>query len=641
VRRLRTDDDICLGAGKMSDERMSKRDEHSEHSKHSDRLDSFLDRVCAKIPAADKAAELRAEILDHIECKISFYMDCGHNYEEAVERAVTEMGETEHVAEQLGSIHSRVPHLDMNNALQRIVIGLLIQFFSIDIGMLRSIMTIIGVFLVFSGMLQIRKSNAKMRDASIASAIQYLFQAVVFLVSVAPITRLDEGVSLAISFIAGIIQIVFLSMLGSGLSSLIVSSSGGFIPPEFSSLEIKIRRIGLLYLILFVMALLGTFDQGMSNLMVIPFIILSIMILSRLLKTRRFLLIQRFGTNIDEIRKPVCIGLAFAGVLVLILPWIMTMILYSIPNTFWHKSTYTQSEQVAAATEQIGQAEFDNITHVFTENKVNMEILQTLPASEIARLEGLVEIYSLVQSVSVHDGDLENHSLILVKANGSAEAIQWFKWVEAPTNGGWDTVFLPRGQWHFSESEPHSRIYIFNSNEASNEASDEVSIVKQKPVRIRPGNQPYTVSGEHGNHMYKEYDYFDYAVSGEAGQTVMICSTVDEWLASNIFRIYKSDVSENASVSTDGGVSAPDNIDIVTDDYEVELNYSRLGGMFNYGDSGFSNQFPGCVYISRDKFKPHSYSTSLELASLAPIHVNEGFGYTQSYATSVLEVLDR
>src|SRR5690554_834734 len=109
----------------------------------------------------------------------------------------------------------------------------------------------------------------------------------------------------------------------------------------------------------------------------------------------------------------------------------------------------------------------------------------------------------------------------------------------------------------------------------------------QKPVRIRPGNQPMTVSGEY---IYKEYDYFDYAVTGEAGQTVMICSTVDEWLASNISK-----------------------------------------GMFNYGGSDFSNQFPGCVYISRDKFKPHSYSTSLELSSLAPIHVNEAFGYTQSY----------
>lgn len=600
---------------------------------YSERLDGFLERICAKIPAADKAAELRAEILDHIECKISFYMECGHNYEEAVERAVTEMGDSGHIADQMGSIHSRIPHLDMKNALNRIVIGLLIQFFSIDIGMLRSIMTIIGMLLVFSGMLQIRKTNTKMRDAARVSFVQCCFQAAVFLLSVAPILHIDENTSLVVVLIAGIIQIVFLGMLGSGLSDLIISSSGGFIPPEFTGLETKIRRIGLLYLIMFVMAWIGTFDQGISTLLVIPFIILSIMILSRLLKTMRFLLIQQFGTDVDEIRQPVWLGLAFAGVLILILPWITTMLLYSIPNTYWQKASYMQSEQVAEAAEQIGQDEVDNITRVFTENEVNTEILQTLPAAEIAKLEGLVEIYSLIQSVYVQDGDLENHSLILVKADGSAEAIQWFKWVEAPANGSWDTIFLPRGQWYFSETEPNSRVYIFNG--------DETKIEMQKPVRIRPGNQPYTVSGEHGNHMYKEYDYFDYAVSGEAGQTVMICSTVDDYLSNNIFRLYKSDLGKTSTVSTDGGVSAPENIDIVTDDFEVELNYSRLGGMFNYGGSGFSNQFPGCVYISRDKFKPHSYSTSLELASLAPIHVNEGFGYTQSYATSVLEMLDR
>ncbi|NLW11975.1 MAG: hypothetical protein GX028_08180, partial [Clostridiaceae bacterium] len=148
----------------------------------------------------------------------------------------------------------------------------------------------------------------------------------------------------------------------------------------------------------------------------------------------------------------------------------------------------------------------------------------------------------------------------------SAEAIQWFKWVEAPANGGWDTVFLPRGQWYFSETEPNSRVYIFNG--------DETKIEMQKTVRIRPGNQPYTVSGMG---TYKEYDYFDYAVTGEAGQTVMICSTVDDYLSNNIFRLYKSDLGKTATVSIDGGVSAPENIDIVTDDFEVELNYSRLG----------------------------------------------------------------
>ena len=597
---------------------------------YSERLDGFLDRICAKIPAADKAAELRAEILDHIECKISFYVECGHDYNEAVERAVTEMGDSGHIAEQMGSIHSRVPHLDMKNALNRIVIGLLIQFFSIDIGMLRSIMIIIGMLLVFSGMLQIRKTNTKMRDAARVSFVQCCFQAAVFLFNVAPILHIDESTSLVVVLIAGIIQIVFLGMLGSGLSDLIISSSSGFITPEFTGLETKIRRIGLLYLIMFVMAWIGTFDQGMSTLLVIPFIILSIMILSRLLKTMRFLLIQQFGANVEEIRQPVWIGLAFAGVLVLVLPWITTMLLYSIPNTYWQKASYVQSEQVAAAAAQIGQAEVDNITRVFTENEVNTEILQSLPASEIARLDGLVEIYSLIQSVSVQDGYLENHSLILVKDDGSAEAIQWFKWVEAPANGGWDTVFLPRGQWHFSESEPNSRVYIFNG--------DETKIEMQKPVRIRPGNQPMTANGDN---TYKEYDYFDYAVTDEAVQTVMICSTVDEWLASNIFGLYKSEVIMNTSITAEGGTSNPRYMDIDFYNYTSFADYSRLGGMFNYGSSDFSNQFPGCVYVSRDKFKPHSYSTSLELASLAPIHVNEAFGYTQSYATNVLEILDR
>src|SRR5690606_31326712 len=103
---------------------------------------------------------------------------------------------------------------------------------------------------------------------------------------------------------------------------------------------------------------------------------------------------------------------------------------------------------------------------------------------------------------------------------------------------------------------------------------DENNMQMQKPVRIRPGNQPVNVS-DRGT--YNEYDYFDYAVAEEAGQTVMICSTLEDYLASNIFR---------------------------------------------YGGSGNSNLFPGCVYVSRDKFKPHSYSTSLELASLLPIHVN-------------------
>lgn len=573
-----------------------------------DALQNFLVNISARIPGKARANELCSELLDHLECKIEFFTGCGYEREQAIEKAISEMGDTEHVAEQMGLIHNRILHLDMKNALNRIVIGLLIQFFSIDIGLLQSIMTLIGVFLVLSGILQIRNTHARLRYASRASLTQCCFQAAVFLLSVAPIIHIDESMEIYI-LIAGIIQIVFLSMLGHGLADLVISASGGYFTPEFSGIETKINRISRLYLIMFVFAWVGTLDQGLSTIMLIPFIILTIMILSRLLKTKRFLLIQQYGTNVAEIRKPTWIGLALAGILVLILPWITTMIMYSIPDSFWEKSNYVPSGQLTEAAELIGQTEVDRIKQVFTDNEANMEILQSLPAAEFTRLEGLVEIYSLIQSVNVLDGSLENHSLILIKEDGTVESIYWFKWLEAPEKGGWDTVFLPRGKWYFSAEEPNSRIYIFTGDDADRRI--------QKPVRIRPGNNPHTVTGEG---TYTEYDYFDYAVAKDAGQTIMICSTVEFWLASNIFQTLHAE--------------KPD-FDFYN--FSVYMNSSRLGGMSNF----VSSDFPGCLYVSRDKFKPHSYSASLQIAPLVPVHGHKGFGYVQSYAASVLEILGR
>lgn len=574
-----------------------------------DALQDFLVNISARIPGKARANELRSELLDHLECKIEFFTGCGYERKQAIEKAISEMGDTEHVAEQMGLIHNRILHLDMKSALNRIVIGLLIQFFSIDIGLLQSIMTLIGVFLVFSGILQIRNTHVRLRHASKVSLIQCCFQAAVFFLSTAPIIHIDESIKIYIALIAGIIQILFLSMLGRGLADLVKRASDGYITPEFSGIETKINRISGLYLIMFVLAWVGTLDQGLGTIMLIPFIILTIMILSRLLKTKRFLLIQQYGTNVAEIRKPAWIGLILAGVLVLILPWIITMILYSIPDSFWGKSNYVQSEQLTEAAELIGQAEVDRIKQVFADNEANMEILQSLPAAEFARLEGLVEIYSLIQSVNILDGSLVNHSLILIKEDGTVESIYWFKWLEAPEKGSWDTVFLPRGKWYFSAEEPNSRIYIFTGDEADRKM--------QKPVRIRPGNNPHTVTGEG---TYNEYDYFDYAVAKDAGQTIMICSTVEFWLASNIFQTLHAEKP-----------------DFDYYNYSAYMNSSRLGGVSNF----VSSDFPGCVYVSRDKFKPHSYSASLQIAPLVPVHGYKGFGYVQSYAASVLEILGR
>ena len=89
----------------------------------SPKIQQFLHDICSKIPDTQTSLDTYNELLDHIECKVEWRMQAGYSEEEAITKALEEMGDASAVADQLGAIHSRIPSLDLGHALMKIFWG--------------------------------------------------------------------------------------------------------------------------------------------------------------------------------------------------------------------------------------------------------------------------------------------------------------------------------------------------------------------------------------------------------------------------------------------------------------------------------------------------------------------------------------
>lgn len=481
--------------------------------------EEYLNDICSGIPGREIAEEVRAELLDHLESRIDEYMKRSYDRETAEKRAVEDMGERKQVCEQLSHLHRRIPYFDLKNALTKIIIGLFLQFFNVDIGSLSTITTAIGLCFLFAGILQLRKVNGFLGKAWIASIIMVSY---VFLANVASVSPLfyfgseDALFSYTIGAIRGLLLFICLYYLGKGLTAMLERSTASWeavlLDPLPTREAKKINNIGGLYFGAYAVAMISVWIPGAQFLALIPFVILVSKIILRLIRVRSLLLRGQLSYGATDPGKKAWAGLWIAGCAFVAIPFMISAVQFAMPRTFWYEGSVIREKRTEITTEQ---ADYDQVLSDL--DPYMADILRLLPVEEIENINGTIEYDEYYSHYALEmDTQMDASYLICRKEDQTILQFVCFSISDGVDRGGWDSILIPESAFPPAEPGSVSRVYIYTEDENGR-------VFEQRPIALRYGTR--TIRQE--NRQVRDIVCVDYAVADQGcRQWVIICSTL-------------------------------------------------------------------------------------------------------------------
>lgn len=386
----------------------------------SPKIQQFLHDICSKIPDTQTSLDTYNELLDHIECKVEWRMQAGYSEEEAITKALEEMGDASAVADQLGAIHSRIPSLDLGHALMKIFWGFLFSSFQLDFGYSKPIILMAGFFLLLAGAYQMRTCGKSFRRSFQGFCLLFLFYLITNSISVLP--DIPTVLLTAMSIVSSLLNFVSVILLFQGLSHLTDCLQDG--GPH------GISHCTGVYIVMNLLILLALWIQGLFFLVFILFLGSLFYILRQIYSLRRELLLQDVRLPIQpfNVKSRTVFG-AFSA-LFLIAP-ISCGYIAATPNPV--QTSYSVIE--TDSSEQMA-----DIRHRLLSNDLPEEMVMVLPPQELQRLAGMDEMSSHWQMYTVDEGNL---SLIVAACRLDSQRtrlLYWFSWDEAPKHGFRDTI---------------------------------------------------------------------------------------------------------------------------------------------------------------------------------------------------------
>ena len=382
-------------------------------------VERYLDRVCGHIPHRRARADVREELLTHLEEHAERLMQCGMGEADAWTRATEEMGEPEAVGNRLGAIHARDPSLDLQNARTQLWWGLFFLFFRLNIGYLAAITTSIGMLLIVTAMLKLRTCNRRLNTAFWVYLIPCTLTVAQGIGNTLPFPNTWAYLSLLLMLVSNIAVMIFLSLISNGLADLLPRKDMR-----------KLRRCGLLYLVIEAVAwadvlLSGntTSTNSLAFLIVLP---LFIVILVRFRRANVMLCADDADT--PAAYRP----LTGKGKAVLAL---ITAVALLLPiGSAWlvsnRQPTLHPYEPRDVGTDDATCARADAVRDHLLKLGFPDDVLDALPQSELLPYESAVEVESIQRDVS----DLVALTgVCTLLDNGESRFPVYYEWRKPPT----------------------------------------------------------------------------------------------------------------------------------------------------------------------------------------------------------------
>lgn len=180
----------------------------------------YLDGAVAQIRDKKTRAEVREELLDHLEDRANRFLRFNMSEEEAQKEAVKIMGSRQELADKLGELHSFSPADAFRHIINIICVGLFFALMPFPTLVWQYTAAPVGVICIFYGMLRLRKANGLLRSGFIMSIIYILYKFFMYFVMA---TELWAAEDFAMYFTVADFVLLFIlcAFLCSGLSDLL------------------------------------------------------------------------------------------------------------------------------------------------------------------------------------------------------------------------------------------------------------------------------------------------------------------------------------------------------------------------------------------------------------------------------------
>lgn len=284
----------------------------------------YLDSATSGIRDKKTKAEVREELLDHLEDRKDCFLRFNMSEEEAEEKAVGQMGDSEKLSAQLAEVHSKVPVEDLYYAMAKIFWGFLFTFFTIKFGGI-DVIRPIGSLLIFMGMYQLRRVNPKLKKAWTAEMILAVWSIITKILPAIPSYALaaESGWIYAITAVGFVINIVRTALLFLGLDDLCLEV---YKNDKTKIYEPRTVRALYAYVIIYVITFFAVvFEFAYAMFAIVPFMIY---ILYQLRKTHMYLYLSKYrAESIEKFGKR---GAAAVSGLIVLLLVSCTVTMYAV-----------------------------------------------------------------------------------------------------------------------------------------------------------------------------------------------------------------------------------------------------------------------------------------------------------------------
>lgn len=142
--------------------------------------DDYLDAAVSRVRDKRVRAELREELLDHLEDRRERFLRFGSSDEEAAEKAVEVMGSREELAEKMGALYSFSPFGAFSHAVNFICFGLFCSMMVYQILYWKFLVAPIGVICIFYGLLRLKNASKGLKRAFYMSCVYTVYKFIMY-----------------------------------------------------------------------------------------------------------------------------------------------------------------------------------------------------------------------------------------------------------------------------------------------------------------------------------------------------------------------------------------------------------------------------------------------------------------------------
>lgn len=125
----------------------------------------YVNNICKNISSRQKREDVAEELFCHLEDNYERNLAVGMSEEEARQDAISKMGDSTTLAYRLANIHSYSPLTAMSSAFVALICGYILMNFIFLSGFVKDIIHSIGIIIVFSSLLRMRRVNGEVNKA--------------------------------------------------------------------------------------------------------------------------------------------------------------------------------------------------------------------------------------------------------------------------------------------------------------------------------------------------------------------------------------------------------------------------------------------------------------------------------------------